>query len=291
MMYSTNLCFFGTEIEIHSENKVLIDRINYIFKYFISSGDNPTLFFNITIRQNVTVDTTLADDGLLTNRTAMISYSYNNIDYTKWKYSDTFLPPLQVPPFAGKFLVLHGCAIRIKNKTIAFVAPSLGGKTTLVYYSLKKGAKCITDDLIFLIKGNVVPYKKPVGIRETNRMALSDLPDSLRDSSLVLSNSIGNRTYLMHLDELFDTPYYAKTSKIDWFVIPNKDRVGDPYRISVYDMINILSKSICNSGLNDQNLLESLFLAISSCQGAFYLPTGNMELAYNNLLSMIGEKE
>lgn len=289
-MKSVKLNFFGTEILVSSDNELLIDRINYIFKYFLSNGE-PQLFFKVSIEKKDYADSRILDDGLLTNGIANISYSYDNIKYYPWNFSDTFLPPLQIPPLAGRFLVLHGCAIRVMNMTVAFIAPSLGGKTTLVYHSIKNGALCITDDLIFIEDGYIIPYKKPVGIRESNHIALADLINKKHISPLTLINPKGNATYLTHLNDVFNSPYIEYRTKIDWFVVPDKDQFGNPRILNMFDLAQILSTSICNSGLHDKNMMKALFLAINSIKGAFFLPTADIETAYRNLLSFVAEEK
>lgn len=51
-MKSVKLNFFGTEILVSSDNELLIDRINYIFKYFLSNGE-PQLFFKVSIEKKI----------------------------------------------------------------------------------------------------------------------------------------------------------------------------------------------------------------------------------------------
>lgn len=286
-MHNTNLNFFGTEMVVFSDNEILIDRINFIFRYFLSDCTSPQIFFKVSTRKKTIGNPLLLDDGLLTNRTAVISYSYDNKKYYSWDYNDTFLPPLQIYPLAGRFLVLHGCAIMIKGRTIVFVSPSFGGKTTMVYYALKQGASCITDDLVFIENGNVIPYKKPVGIRETNHVAITDFNVRKDVHPLTLINPQGLATHLVHLDDLFNVPYVEDPSSIDWFVIPDKNKTGKPRKLDMFEVTRHLSASICNSGLDDRALLESLFFATSSAKGAFFLPTGDIENAFNNMMSII----
>lgn len=286
-MENLYLNFFGVSICVCSENAALIRRITYIFRYFISNDSQPQIYFHVSIRKNPTLDPNILDDGLLTNGTAIISYSYDNAKFYPWEFQDTFLPPLQISPLAGQFLVLHGCGIRMNNQTVAFIAPSLAGKTTMVYHALKHGAKCITDDLLFIKGDQVIPYKKPIGIRDTNELALNDLRNKSGITPLTLTNPLGASTYLVHLDDLFNEPYYTSPSKINWIVVPDKNSYGKPHKLEIATFSKLLIKSICNSGVNGQQLVDNIFSLLSGIHGVIYLPTKRIDEAYHNLEEII----
>ena len=50
-MHNTNLNFFGTEMVVFSDNEILIDRINFIFRYFLSDCTSPQIFFKASTRK------------------------------------------------------------------------------------------------------------------------------------------------------------------------------------------------------------------------------------------------
>ncbi|MDY4622366.1 MAG: hypothetical protein SPC85_05475 [Eubacteriales bacterium] len=287
--FSTKLKFFGVDVAILSENSKLIDRINYIFRYYLTYDRETQIWFRVSIVKNAVKNPILADDGLLTNGAALIEYSYDSVNYHSWFFEDTFLPPLQIPPLAGKYLVLHGCAIRVCNQTALIIAPSFGGKTMLVYHAVKNGAKCITDDIIFLDNNTIIPYKKPVGIRDTNHEAIKDLKAVKGLFPLVLMNPLHQVTHLIHLDDLFEHAYYEEKSSIDWIIVPDKNSVGSPVEMEMYSLHQALLGSLCNSGYDRERLPLALFDVTSSIKGALYLPTKELDKAYLQLLNHISQ--
>lgn len=161
------------------------------------------------------------------------------------------------------------------------------GEKILIYHALKHGAKCITDDLLFIKGDQVIPYKKPIGIRDTNELALNDLRNKSGITPLTLTNPLGASTYLVHLDDLFDEPYYTSPSKINWIVVPDKNSYGKPHKLEIATFSKLLIKSICNSGVNGQQLVDNIFSLLSGIHGVIYLPTKRIDEAYHNLEEII----
>ena len=52
----------------------------------------------------------------------------------------------------GTYELLHACAVEIGGKTALFMAPSMGGKSTLTNYFIGKGHALVSDDKIAVIK-------------------------------------------------------------------------------------------------------------------------------------------
>ena len=81
----------------------------------------------------------------------------------------------------GRYQLLHACAVRIGEKTALFMAPSMGGKSTLTDYFIAKGHTLVSDDKVAVIEEhgeflavpshpNHRPYRKfeDLGIRVEN---------------------------------------------------------------------------------------------------------------------------
>jgi len=68
----------------------------------------------------------------------------------------------------GMYDMLHGGAVEIDGRAVIFIAPSMGGKSTLTDYFIRKGHKLISDDKIptfvendsFMVSGSH-PYHRP----------------------------------------------------------------------------------------------------------------------------------
>ena len=68
----------------------------------------------------------------------------------------------------GKYDFLHAGAVEIDNKPILFIAPSMGGKSTLTDYFIQRGHTLVSDDKVptFIKEGNFMavgshPYHRP----------------------------------------------------------------------------------------------------------------------------------
>ena len=189
-------------------------------------------------------------------------------------------------------MVLHGCAARKDNKTYVFLAPSMSGKTSLLFYLIYNGFKAISDDLLFIdVKtGLLFPYKKPVGIRENALNVIPNLDKLLKQSinkdTLIFFNSEGKRTWLVHLDDLFHNDVYCKEKTlIDYIIIPDKNLLGEIKKMSSIETYNTLLRSLCNSGLKKE-LVDEYIIKIMSRTKNYYLPTQNLKDAYFNILNI-----
>ncbi len=286
MEYNILLEYFGFNVRVFSGNKHIINRIQYIFRYFISKDLNRKE--DITFRANSL--NSLSDIELISSSEKFdISYSYDREKFFPWKFSDTFLPPMRITPFNNKYLVLHGCAARRDGKTYAFLAPSMAGKTSLLFYLLDKGFYAISDDLLFIDirTGYLYPYKKPVGVREGSLNVIPHLDEFVRntisDETMIFYNNEGKKTWLMHLDDLFDrNVYYEKETKIDYFIMPNKMNEGDIEKLKPYNAFEYLTKALCNSGLEEETVNTQVINILAETE-SFYLPTLNLEEAYLNI--------
>ena len=54
----------------------------------------------------------------------------------------------------NKYDFLHAGAVDVEGKAILFIAPSMGGKSTLTDYFIKKGHQLISDDKVAMFKEN-----------------------------------------------------------------------------------------------------------------------------------------
>jgi|AKZA01.1.fsa_nt_gi hypothetical protein len=285
------LNYFGYTIKIDSEISI-INRISSIFKEFITDDKNIiSIYFRVEpTERSSNFELVSSQDKF------RINYSYDGKSYQNWEFRDTFLPPLQLSPFANKYFVLHGCAMRYKSKTIAFLAPSMAGKTSLLLYLISKGFKAISDDLLFIdfTKQKVLPYKKPVGVRETGLDIIPKLRDMLNkcinNDTMIFYNFEGKRTWLTHLDDLFqDNVFYEKESKIDIFIKIDSESDSNIKKMPLVNAYDYILESICNSGLDTSKINETIIQILKEST-LYTLPTRNLQLAYMSILNIINNE-
>lgn len=283
------LNYFGYNVQVISKSKKIISRIEYIFRYFLNISENQTPDITFFVNKNNKNENI---ELVSSNEKFTIQFTYDGKTINSWLYKDTFLPPMRVLPFKNKFLVLHGCAARKDNKTYVFLAPSMSGKTSLLFYLIYNGFKAISDDLLFIDveTGLLFPYKKPVGIRENALNIIPNLDKLLKQSinkdTLIFFNSEGKRTWLVHLDDLFHNDVYCKEKTlIDYIIIPDKNLLGEIKKMSSIETYNTLLRSLCNSGLKKE-LVDEYIIKIMSRTKNYYLPTQNLKDAYFNILNI-----
>lgn len=182
----------------------------------------------------------------------------------KWTDKVTFLPPITVPFFQNQFSFFHGCAIRIKNKTVVILGPSRSGKTTLIMELMDLKCKLISDDLVVInnIDGSILPFKKPIGIRNTNKFLFEKRIQRLlidKDNSppfFSLANGLQNA--LIHITDVNDWSFFEKASYIDeiYFISDNFKDVDSPE-----DFFELFLKQACIS-MDIVNTLMKIYLQL-----------------------------
>jgi hypothetical protein len=76
---------------------------------------------------------------------------------------------------SSRFLPVHAAAVSFAGKAVLVPGPSGTGKTTLAAGLVKSGCTYLTDEVVAIERstGEVVPYMKPLAIKEGSRAALS----------------------------------------------------------------------------------------------------------------------
>ena len=288
------LCFFGIPFSITSNSIGVIERIRFIFRENIVTEPTlkPEVYFNVDIYSNsVSNIDELFAKNIITNNNVNIQYSYDNFEFLPWFHEDTFLPPLQITPLKGRFLVLHGCAVTYQEKSFIFIAPSMSGKTSLTLYLLNRGFNCVTDDLIFIKETRIIPYRKPVGFREATIDILPEMKNIanrvITNETLVFIDNAKKKTWLLHLDDIFGSNVYETQDKIiDYIFIIDKDSSETMRKVNSYEIYSKLLGSICNSGISNKEASNQLFSVLKSSRGYYYLPTQDLAQAYRSILSV-----
>lgn len=288
------LTFFDVPIKVISNSAGVINRIEFVFRNYLSPKTEPLISFSVAISN--TGDFFNADElfekSIITNDNIRVIYTYDGSKYYEWVFPDTFLPPLQIHPLKGLFTVSHGCSVSDGKDTFAIIAPSLAGKTSLTLYLLSNGFKCITDDLTFIDSHNqVIPYKKPVGIRETGLDIIPSLrylvKDLIDEDTLVFLNNEKRKTWLLHLEDIFGNDVYLdQTTRIDYILVPDKSKKGTAMNLNIVETFNTIYYSLCNSGLDNKEKQNRVISLMNSIKGAYYLPTLDLHEAYTNIMQI-----
>ncbi|WP_453993375.1 hypothetical protein [Bacillus nitroreducens] len=239
-------------------------QIAYIYKEYV---DHQTTSIDYYIKIDNRSSYNIMVSELLTNDKIVILHGTDEDSLDKWVDEATFLPPITLPFFRDKYSFFHGCAIRINHKTVAIFGPSRSGKTTLMMKLMEEGHPLISDDLLVIDNktGEILPFKKPIGLRNTTREYYEDKFKKIVDK---LPNEIptfhiedtGLITELIHISDVPGWEYYDHVSKIDsvFFVDQHTEPVADPY-----EFFTLISKQACLSDNPFKTVLK-IFKNLSS---------------------------
>lgn len=98
--------------------------------------------------------------------------------------ADTVLPPLNVLAKRG-WVAMHASALvpRGQKRALVIVGDSTAGKSTLALELLHRGWGFLSDDTTILNSTrNIVPFTRPIGVRENTAQAFPWLADALREA-------------------------------------------------------------------------------------------------------------
>ena len=288
--YAAKFNFFGLKLELQSVLEEDIARANFIFREFKYEGNEVDITFYLKVKNNINVS--FVNSLMMPNGSVEIFYKYTGSnEKKKWQFKDTILPPVQIEPLKGKFLVLHGCGIvNDRNEAIVFPAPSLAGKTSLMVYMVSKGYKCISDDLLFIDTKTlkVYPYPKPVGIRERGLDLIPELEKIVEpyiDKTITfIEPNYGTKTWLIHMDDLYKNCYIEEPIKIDYIVYPDKEKDKN-YKLKLNSSDNFIKllSSLCNSGLTQAESITATSNLISNTKSSYIMSSKFLNNLYNNL--------
>lgn len=108
--------------------------------------------------------------------------------------------------FDNNVIVLHGAAIEHNKKAVIFLAPTTGGKTTLVSFLSQNGYRYITDDSVIIGINDflVYPLSLPIHLREGGMEILGQYNVKPTMYDVVGQGEIKRYTYLP--DNVADNP-------------------------------------------------------------------------------------
>ena len=278
-----SLAFFGVTCRYHVERCEDAERLFYIFREFtVPDCEVPDLVFFLRVVSG-------SGRGLMGeiispgSKIAIYFRERGSEALQERIWPDAPFPPLLARPFSGKYLVLHGCGVvNPRGRAIVFAAPSLAGKTSLLLECIRRGFRCIADDLLFIdIRTlKVCKYPKLVSIRESTLTLfpyLESMIAGLGDNYLCfLELSVERKTWLVHLDDLYPDCYADQDSyPIDYLVIPTREGISKRARLgSAMAAIHCI-RNTCESGLDRRDIVRHVAALVRKAQ-SFILPTGDI---------------
>ncbi len=136
----------------------------------------------------------------------------------EWKLWDRFktrsnqrspIPPLTLPPLQGTVSAFHAAAVAPPQRLATLLAgPSFSGKSVLTLALMLRGWECLTDDLaVFSHADNVVlPFRRPIGVRENTLSLLPDLKTRLAQSDRTVIQLNSGLTWMVRPESITPAP-------------------------------------------------------------------------------------
>ena len=101
----------------------------------------------------------------------------------------------------NKYYFLHAGAVRVSNKTILFMADSMGGKSTTTDYFIQKGHTLVSDDKVGTFEENgkfrlvsSYPYHRPYRKFEDLGLKVNNFEENVTDLNIIYMLDV-NETY------------------------------------------------------------------------------------------------
>jgi len=134
-------------------------------------------------------------------------HKQGNQKLLKYWFSHTLLPIYFT--MTNKYYFLHAGAVRVDEKTILFMADSMGGKSTTTDYFLKKGHTLVSDDKVgtFLQNGKFMlvssyPYHRPYRKFEDLGIKVDNFEENITHLDVIYALDIDSRHNKVEIMEL-----------------------------------------------------------------------------------------
>lgn len=289
--------FFDVTVTVKSPAYSDITTLNHIFRAFpAKEGNLPHITFYLMVDEpNISFLQSLLMPYLsYCNRTI---YYEKDGRYEQWLYPDTPLPPFAISPLKGAYFLVHGCAVVTENnKGLIFPAPSMSGKTTLTLELVRRGLKCLSDDLLVIDPNtlHILPYPKPVGIREKTLELIKGLTTRLESQDvhkLCLGSMDETKVWLTHIDDIYPN-CLSELTQINVIIFPQQgsNRKPELVKIPKIQAVLTLLRNTCNSGYSINRSIETSASIVKKAK-CFSLFSCNIEETVDCILDLVDNLE
>lgn len=150
--------YCSIKLPFQPEFSIMTPQVELIEQIRISFGDN-YVFENSAISSNIISIKNKNGEYLVGYRGVEINTIHPVAAIQNIVKENTY--------YENQYLVLHGAAVAHQHKASVFLAPTLGGKTTLTSFLVANGFQYITEDCVFINTSNmtIYPYSAPIHLR------------------------------------------------------------------------------------------------------------------------------
>lgn len=185
------------------------------------------------------------------------------------------------PNFDSECIAIHGGAIEYCGKAYLFIAPTMGGKSTLISYLISKGMGYISEDCILINKKDlsIVPYTSPIHIRQGGKTVLEKY--GIHNNYFKYINHDVMR-YIFTPNKCID----KNISINSMYFFSRSETINQINLINKYALIEKLLKSVITTYRIDGSYLKTIMtLANNSCYNLYYR---DMEFVYRTIIKEFG---
>ncbi|OGO93609.1 MAG: hypothetical protein A2Y17_00685 [Clostridiales bacterium GWF2_38_85] len=157
---------------------------------------------------------------------------------------------------------LHAGAVSVKDNTLIFIAPTGGGKTTLISYLSIQGFEYVTDDCVFIDmnNNNVYPYHKPIHLRKGGYNIIKNHLYDLDEIHEIYND--GNKRYVYSPSRF--SKNNLRLNKI--FFIERNEKINELCNMTTNEAIQKLMASTITSYSIKKEYLKFLSIIARECR-------------------------
>lgn len=218
------------------------------------------------------------EDGNLIHQTQSIE---DALDYLEWRITTRILQNLK------QFIQIHAAGVERGGKALLLVGPSGSGKSSLALCLLRRGWKCMSDEVVLLDAGcgSVLPFPRSFHADFSAMKIFHDLVAKQGDTAF--RDSSGK----MRLDPSFALEdWVAEPSPPGWIVFPDYQpgHSGEIEPVGETEALSLMLSQAINLAEHGKRGLDALMELVRSLQ-CFRLTTGDLNVA-TSLLTGVTEQ-
>lgn len=204
----TTFLFFGVKTRVYCENLLEISHLRNYYRDYLCDDEAADISVSLTAGGLGFMSCLLREDI-----TKTISVRFGSAEWIVYEQFSrqarriTPIPPFGLSPLADRLRLLHASAATLRSGTskltLVVFGDSGAGKSSILMTLLGEGWLFVCDDMLVVdLEQRVLPFTRPIGIREGLLLSLPSLWQERVRSSGTLVQGGRQPTYMIHPRDL-----------------------------------------------------------------------------------------
>jgi hypothetical protein len=192
--------FFGVAVELHVPTEQDSTYLAAHFDYYRTDGaERPDIRLWLEGDGDLPFVTALMHEGH--RKQVDVDTGTGRVVWESWSgrsQRGTPLPPFALPPLSNRFTVRHASAVSPEpGRAVVVTGASRAGKTSLCLALVERGFAFLSDDTLLVTReSRVMPYLRPINVRDCTLRALPELRGKLAGTARAVWTPTGT-TYMV----------------------------------------------------------------------------------------------